>query len=71
MSSRAALADASKKKHALASEQDTPAVRQQRDDYRRSLEQVDVRNLVFIDEAGVHLSMVRLFGRAFRMSSSR
>jgi transposase len=27
---------------------------------------VDVRNLVFIDEAGVHLGMVRLFGRAFR-----
>ena len=27
---------------------------------------MDVRNLVFIDEAGVHLGMVRLFGRAFR-----
>ena len=27
---------------------------------------MDVRNLVFIDEAGVHLGMVRLFARAFR-----
>jgi hypothetical protein len=27
---------------------------------------VDVRNLVFIDEAGIHLGMVRLFARAFR-----
>jgi transposase len=26
---------------------------------------VDVRNLVFIDEAGIHLGMVRLFARAF------
>ena len=38
---------------------------QQRNDYRRWLEQVDVRNLVFIDEAGIHLGMVRLFARAF------
>jgi transposase len=28
--------------------------------------QVDVRNLIFIDEAGIHLGMVRLFGRALR-----
>lgn len=27
---------------------------------------MDVRNLVFIDEAGIHLGMVRLFARAFR-----
>ncbi len=27
---------------------------------------MDVRNLVFIDEAGIHLGMVRLFGRAVR-----
>ncbi len=27
---------------------------------------MDVRNLVFIDEAGIHLAMVRLFARAFR-----
>ena len=49
-----------------AGEQDTPDIRKQRDDYRQWLDQVDVRNLVFIDEAGVHLGMVPLFGRAFR-----
>ncbi|MBM0742012.1 transposase [Phormidium sp. CLA17] len=49
-----------------ASEQDSPGVRKQRDEYRCWLEQVDVRNLVFIDEAGIHLGMVRLFARAFR-----
>ncbi len=71
VSSRAAVTDTSKKKTLYASEQDTPELRQQRDDYRRWLEQVDVRNLVFIDEAGVNLGMVRLFARAFRMSSRR
>ena len=43
------------KKTLYASEQDTPRVRQQRDDYRRWLDQIDVRNLVFIDEAGIRL----------------
>jgi transposase len=54
-----------RKKTLYATEQDTPGVRQQRDDYRQWLEQVDVRNLVFIDEAGIHVGMVRLFARAF------
>lgn len=66
MSSRTTLEDAAKKKTLYATEQDTPGVRQQRDDYRCWLEHVDVRNLVFIDEAGIHLGMVRLFARAFR-----
>ena len=35
-----------------------------RHDYRRSLDKIDVRNLVFVDEAGLHLSMTRLFARA-------
>jgi len=55
-----------RKKTLYASEQDTRRVRQQRDDYRRWLDQIDVRNLVFIDEAGIHLGLVRLFARAFR-----
>lgn len=66
MSNGTTLEDASKKKTLYASEQDTPRVRQQRDDYRQWLEQVDVRNLVFIDEAGIHLGMLRLFARAYR-----
>ena len=36
-----------------------------RHEYRRWLERVDVRNLVFVDEAGVHLAMTRLSGRVF------
>lgn len=35
-----------------------------RHDYRRALERIDVRNLVFVDEAGLNLSMSRLFARA-------
>jgi arginine repressor len=55
-----------RKKTLYTSEQDTPRIRQQRDDYRCWLEQLDMRNLVFIDEAGIHLGMARLFARAFR-----
>ncbi|MBW4565059.1 MAG: transposase [Mojavia pulchra JT2-VF2] len=35
-----------------------------RHDYRRTLDKIDVRNLVFVDEAGLNLSMSRLFARA-------
>ncbi len=38
------------KKHALASEQDTPRVQQLRHDYRRWLDKIDIRNLVFVDK---------------------
>ena len=37
-----------------------------RHDYRRWLDPIDVRNLVFVDEAGLNLSMSRLFARAFK-----
>ncbi|MEH1893306.1 MAG: hypothetical protein V7K92_29155 [Nostoc sp.] len=45
------------KKSLYASEQDSPRVQELRHDYRRSLDKIDVRNLVFIDEAGLHLSI--------------
>ena len=35
-----------------------------RHEYRRWLDKIDVRNLVFVDEAGLNLSMSRLFARA-------
>ena len=35
-----------------------------RHDYRRWLDKIDVKNLVFVDEAGLNLSMSRLFARA-------
>lgn len=53
-----------KKKASLASEQDTSRVQELRHDYRRWLDKIDVRNLVFVDEAGLNLSMSRLFARA-------
>lgn len=52
------------KKTLYASEQDTPRVQELRHDYRRWLDKIDVRNLVFVDEAGLNLSMSRLFARA-------
>ncbi len=53
------------KKSLYASEQDTPRVQELRHDYRRCLTQIDLRNLVFVDEAGINLSMSGLFARAF------
>lgn len=35
-----------------------------RHEYRRWLDKIDIRNLVFVDEAGLNLSMSRLFARA-------
>lgn len=35
-----------------------------RHEYRRWLERVDIRNLVFVDEAGVNLALTRLYARA-------
>ncbi len=52
------------KKTLYASEQDTPRVQELRHDYRRWLDKIDVRNLVFVDEAGLNLSMSRLFAKA-------
>lgn len=46
-----------KKKPSLASEQDTPRVQELRHEYRRWLEKIDVRNLVFVDEAGLNFSI--------------
>jgi len=52
-----------KKKTLYADEQDTPRVIELRHDYRRWLDKIDVQNLVFVDEAGLNLSMTRLFAR--------
>lgn len=37
-----------------------------RHNYRRWLDRVDIRNLVFVDEAGINLAMTRLYARAPR-----
>lgn len=52
------------KKSLNASEQDTPRVQELRHDYRRWLDTIDIRNLVFVDESGINLGMSRLFARS-------
>lgn len=46
-----------KKKASLANEQDTLRVQELRHDYRRTLDKIDARNLIFVDEAGLNLSI--------------
>jgi len=53
-----------KKKTLIAAEQDTPRVKDLRFAYRLWSFTIDPRNLVFIDETGIHLGMTRLYGRA-------
>jgi len=53
------------KKTLVASEQGSERVQKLRYEYRSWLDTVDVRNLVFIDETGLNLAMVRRYGRGF------
>jgi transposase len=53
-----------KKKVLHASERDTPRVQRLREDYRETMAAFIAKHLKFIDEAGVHLSFTRLYGRA-------
>ncbi|MBW4490614.1 MAG: IS630 family transposase [Trichocoleus desertorum ATA4-8-CV12] len=48
----------------IAAEQDTQRVQDLRFAYRLWSLTIDPRNLVFIDETGIHLAMTRLYGRA-------
>ena len=52
------------KKTLIAAEQDTQRVKDLRFAYRLWSLTIDPRNLVFIDETGIHLAMTRLYGRA-------
>ena len=52
------------KKTLNASEQDSPRVQELRHDYRRWLDKINIRNLVFVDESGINLGMSRLFARS-------
>lgn len=58
------VCDCGVKKTLYASEQDTPRIQNLRHEYRRWLDEVDIRNLVFVDEAGIHLAFTRLYARA-------
>jgi len=52
-----------KKKFLVASEQATERVQKLRYELQSWLDTIDVKNLVFIDETGINLSMTRLYGR--------
>jgi len=49
----------------VASEQGSERVQKLRYEYRSWLDTVDVCNLVFIDETGLNLAMVKRYGRGF------
>ncbi len=52
-----------KKKTLISSEQTSERVKELRYEFRSWLNQVDVRNLIFIDETGINLAMTRRYGR--------
>lgn len=53
-----------KKKTLHATEKDTPRVQQARLDYWDKIRNIDPEDLVFIDESGVNLAMIRLYARS-------
>jgi transposase len=57
---------ATQKKSLHASERDTPRVRQRRRQWRRQVQQVPTKKLVFVDESGANTTMTRTHGRAPR-----
>ena len=52
-----------RKKTLVASEQGKERVKESRYEFRRWLETIDIRNLIFIDEMGLNLAMTRLYAR--------
>ncbi len=55
-----------KKKSPHASERDTPEVRKKRRSFRKKIEPIESRRLVFVDETGVTTAMTPVHGRAPR-----
>lgn len=53
-----------KKKTLQARERDTPAVQKERQEFQQESADMPVEKLVFIDETGINIGMVRLYGRA-------
>ena len=53
-----------KKKSLHATEKDTPRVQQAQLDYWEKIRDIDPKDLVFIDESGINLAMIRLYARS-------
>ncbi|MBC1223347.1 IS630 family transposase [Nostoc sp. UCD121] len=52
------------KKTLVATEQGTERVKELRYKFRRWLDTIDIKNLIFIDETGINLAMTRHYGRS-------
>jgi transposase len=61
-----ALGFTRKKKSLHATEAESPRVQQARADYWQRIRDIAPENLVFMDEAGVNVAMVRLYARALK-----
>ncbi|MCE2907094.1 MAG: winged helix-turn-helix domain-containing protein, partial [Anabaena sp. CoA2_C59] len=55
--------DLRRKKTLVASDQKTQRVQKMRYEFRRWLDTIDVKNLVFINETGLNLAMTRNYGK--------
>jgi transposase len=55
-----------KKKSRHASERDTPEVKKRRREFRKEIDPIEPRRLVFVDETGVTTAMTPAYGRAPR-----
>jgi len=53
-----------KKKTLHATERDTPGVQKERQEFQQDRVNMPVEKLIFIDESGIHIGMVRTYGRA-------
>lgn len=60
-----------KKKTLYAAEKKSDKVQQQRVEYWAKIREISAENLIFIDESGVNLAMVRLYARALKGQRAR
>jgi transposase len=58
------IAVAAKKKSLHASQRDTPKVKRKRTQFRKEVNELDVKHFKFLDESGINIDLTRLYGRA-------
>ncbi|MCG5056968.1 MAG: IS630 family transposase [Limnoraphis sp. WC205] len=59
------------KKTLYAAEKESQKIQEKRVDYWSKIREIRVENLIFIDESGVNLAMLRLYGRALKGKRAR
>lgn len=55
---------AAKKKSLHASQRDTPKVKRKRSQFRKEVNELDVKHFKFLDESGINIDLTRRYGRA-------